>query len=695
MRTIFFLSYPFDEPRSGDYDYCTTIVDAINHLNPSGIQAEYLVGETLGIPTDIEINSILLETRKSGGAPFYSALTSYMENPTKKEYTSKIIKYLKEYHSKEKVLNLQMRPPESGFIFSPEELQSLKDAGIKVCITCHEYKLNYDRRWLQTILHPYFEIADKVFFFNTKDLSNAHKHAIRSVFIDDIFSRDAEVESSLLLHSFSSSAHTTLVKQVRGDKLNLYTKELKFQEFSCDMLAGELVCDTKGEHFRYMEGSYKSVRGGSFTLEWGVLKDIGIPKLGKADLKIYGTALGVVHSGQSITDIPSKEFSFNHCAYDLKSKSVLTRVPATAASDIKITSVETRPPNVIIFGLIREGKGFEEALDFIKSAKESLSHTRLIIAGKVVSYVLLAQIIKAKYGIKDLDDKQLKEFDKGVDYNKFIQQVIALKKQKIFSSISADVACTEDMVSVLFKNALDLSNAKSVKCLQAPCNPLGVFINELSQTIPEVLPIDIFLDVELDALGALFVQAKYAIKYDEKGWANNASALINAIYYGCILYTSWGMCTDQEVTAGKYKGAIVLPNGKYGLKDSEHLSVAEEKDGKRASYKTKATLEPKKIYITAQILIDDIKAREELDRQRKEGFSESKAEDIEDDSSLALISTQDNIQTIEQQQKLLREQFDPLVLADEIVKEIDNLFLTDYELALAGKYDHLGFWGIE
>ncbi len=60
MKTIFFLSYPFDEPRSGDYDYCTTIVGSINHLNAPNIQAKYLVGETLDIPTNIEINSTLL-----------------------------------------------------------------------------------------------------------------------------------------------------------------------------------------------------------------------------------------------------------------------------------------------------------------------------------------------------------------------------------------------------------------------------------------------------------------------------------------------------------------------------------------------------------------------------------------------------------------------------------------------------------
>jgi hypothetical protein len=45
----------------------------------------------------------------------------------------------------------------------------------------------------------------------------------------------------------------------------------------------------------------------------------------------------------------------------------------------------------------------------------------------------------------------------------------------------------------------------------------------------------------------IFAQAKYAIKFDEKGWANNASSHINALANGLIIFTGWGICTDTDV----------------------------------------------------------------------------------------------------------------------------------------------------
>ena len=78
-----------------------------------------------------------------------------------------------------KILNPQLRPPETGFALCPSDLKALKEEGVKIALTCHEYKLNFSRRWLQTILHAYFSEAELVFFFNQKDLNNAAKHADR------------------------------------------------------------------------------------------------------------------------------------------------------------------------------------------------------------------------------------------------------------------------------------------------------------------------------------------------------------------------------------------------------------------------------------------------------------------------------------------------------------------------------------
>lgn len=51
----------------------------------------------------------------------------------------------------------------------------------------------------------------------------------------------------------------------------------------------------------------------------------------------------------------------------------------------------------------------------------------------------------------------------------------------------------------------------------------------------------------------IFKSAKYALKYDEKGWANNASSHINALANGLIVFTGWGMCTDDDVLPCRIK----------------------------------------------------------------------------------------------------------------------------------------------
>ena len=170
---VFFVSFPFDEKNSGDYDYCQKIVNGINQINPSS--AEYVTGDKIGFQVADKDNLIseLIKYRNNGGKQFYDQLVKYYTDPLRIKLATQIKEYIKLNKATQNILNLQFRPPETGFIFSPEDLEDLKVDGFKICITCHEYKLNYDRRWLQTISHPYFQISDLVLFFNEKDIKNA------------------------------------------------------------------------------------------------------------------------------------------------------------------------------------------------------------------------------------------------------------------------------------------------------------------------------------------------------------------------------------------------------------------------------------------------------------------------------------------------------------------------------------------
>lgn len=66
------------------------------------------------------------------------------------------------------------------------------------------------------------------------------------------------------------------------------------------------------------------------------------------------------------------------------------------------------------------------------------------------------------------------------------------------------------------------------------------------------LPLPVFFKLNLDepALVETFKQCKYVYKPDDKGMADNASAMISPMANGCILFTSWGAVTPAEFKAG-------------------------------------------------------------------------------------------------------------------------------------------------
>lgn len=564
MKKIFFLTYPFNEKNSGDYDYCSVMVDAINKSNTSTI-AQYITAEVL----EIALLDKIIGAKNKGGSSFKDSMNEYFKNHQRSENASKIIEFIAKDIAPQKVLNIQMRPPESGFIFTPKEIEEIKALGIKVCITCHEYKLNYTRTWLQEIMHPYFAVADKVFFFNEKDLSNANK---------------------------------------------------------------------------YRSGKDKAT-----------------------SFKVSGVAIGSLIESIGINE------DIEQGTYDLKAKACSIRVPAT----IPLASSEpfsSRPPNIITFGIIRANKGFEEALDFIKasSVDEDLSKSRLIIAGKCDSYKILAEILKAQYQIT-LDEYLLKEIEDGskIDFISMIRDFKERKNKVIQEAIPKHAPCQKKLAEYGFEQSLIQykSNAFVTIEREEKISKLQEFISLLAASIPEILPIDIFLDVSMNSLAKLFNKAKYAIKFDEKGWANNASSLINSLYFGCVLYTSWGMCTDKEVTDGEYKGAIVLPKGKYALKEGKHLSKTEEVKGKKKCYKTsgkKVNVE-KNFFVSAQSLIDDIKLRE-----KKDSGAVSDREEWAGSSS-PLLSNISNTKTLEKA-KLLLASFEVNKIALSMIDVFEQFF---------------------
>jgi len=427
---IFFLSLPFEVKNSGDYDYCTNLVQLLK--NKEGIEAEYITTDQLTQLTDIknkvkDLSEVILN-KNNGGELFYSSLDNFYEDQRRRDIAKAILEYLTKNKSPQKnILNLQLRPPESGFIFTVKDLTKLKTDNFKICITCHEYKLNFDRKWLQSIMHPYFKEADLVIFFNKKDRSNACKHANHSVFLDKILLETiSRKDIKLLSHSFPKQSCKSL-KLISQDKTPcFFLDKQELTSLKCDMLIGQLSNvesqgKPKGAPIRYKDIHGAIALSNKFKLEWGVREGIRILETPGGKFKVSGTIINpyVTKEIESIKSTPSQTYVFEHDQYNLQKISQLSRVPPTAINikaikeyRSKIDFFDSKAPNIMIFGLIRNNKGYTNAIDIIREIhynyKIELPSTRLIIVGNVGDTEAsgsLAEIINAKFNCPEIIDK--------------------------------------------------------------------------------------------------------------------------------------------------------------------------------------------------------------------------------------------------------------------------------------------------
>lgn len=697
---VFYISFPFDEENCGDYDYCVTSAEALRRLGRFDVQ--YVRSTDVAGYDSKKANSLLsiIKGKNTGGREFYSSLGEFYSNSDRQALAESIKNYLLSNKIGQNVLNMQVRAPETGFLFSYGDLRELKTAGFKICVTCHEYKLNYDRRWLQTILHSYFSEADLVLFFSQKDLKNASKHANHSAFLDKTAIGDA---NSLLTHKLCSQPFTAALKPALGDT-HYYNAVFKSttlkQNLECELFSGNFITAIPKEPLvLHGDGEVSVVTVNRQTR----LKFAGISKNVKIlsqDVSLTGIALNIpfkVSQSTEVHDIATAcgadLYKFSHLPYDLASKAKLTRVsPTVCEYACGSVSGTQKPCNIIIFGIIREGKGYEEAIEIAREIANNrdlpdlLKKMRILMVGNPLSYELLADILNEKFGLNTdkvhIDADLLKRIanEEPQDLGAFTAQMRHEKMHQLKHKISSQSMISDELIQHFYQNILEEQKAARTKAI-ITLSPIQKFVQHLESEMTEVLPIDIFLNVCREQLPAIFDQAKYAVKFDEKGWANNASALINMLAYGCILYTGWGMCTDSEVTSGRYKGAIVLPQGKYCLKSDMHLDLSEEIQDKRSHFtrdKKDLKHDAKKTLVIAKDILDDIFAREGGVTGKITTKAAVKAQTDEQSAAKAqilkrecvLISNYNNEATFIAAQALLQE-----FAAEKIAKEMTQAFL--------------------
>jgi hypothetical protein len=165
---IFLSSGPFEGLHTGDTDYAEKIVGILKNEK---IQASYITGSTtnstgqsLYDPKSIEYQHIKADHKL------------IIDNDNRKQAVANVINYMLSFDGP-KIFHLQLRTPETGCMFLPEDLKKMRDQGIQVVVTCHEWQLNNHRPWYQDQALKYFQQVDKVIFLNPDDAAHAVNYA--------------------------------------------------------------------------------------------------------------------------------------------------------------------------------------------------------------------------------------------------------------------------------------------------------------------------------------------------------------------------------------------------------------------------------------------------------------------------------------------------------------------------------------
>ena len=98
--------------------------------------------------------------------------------------------------------------------------------------------------------------------------------------------------------------------------------------------------------------------------------------------------------------------------------------PTTAQKKLNHKSAMNKPPNLVIYGTIREHKGFEFALDLIEQMHEQNLPSRPLVVGSPSSSLLLSLILNKKFGYQFFKEVTLKEMMVKITDESSIQEQV-------------------------------------------------------------------------------------------------------------------------------------------------------------------------------------------------------------------------------------------------------------------------------
>ena len=154
----------------------------------------------------------------------------------------------------------------------------------------------------------------------------------------------------------------------------------------------------------------------------------------------------------------------------------------------------------------------------------------MIVDNAGQEFKVLVDLMNQKLGCPSFFNTDLlKDIDKGEeDHEAIVQRLHDKKLQLIRNFLQTGPFYTEGLENIVHQRQLEHHNnlhtqlnPKSLK------NNLQKFIWKAEAEVSDTLLIDILLDFEVSKLTEICSNANYAVKYDEKGWTNNASAFFH------------------------------------------------------------------------------------------------------------------------------------------------------------------------
>lgn len=535
-NTIIFISNTtLDGFREGDGDLMDKLTIGLNN---NGVNAVRVIGNAVNIPDDKQhlvhnhqLVSLCGEKRELDLKILQNKFLDVINNPL--------------YNDKHKILyigsrlraiqgtNNQVLFSESGALFDKKFINILKEMNIKVVVCALEFKF-FKRSYAELercyyTLDQHFFLADKIHFLTKLDkkdfeetVEKFEKNTCLSIIDEKIniwgIKRTKELNDGLL--ELGESDYARHMRAVENKKVELAS-------LSNASSPARISCQ---KELTILNKQTKQVQGdkGKLAQAYMLKKDSF-----NSDLKNLTTEIRK-SSTYMFDSLNTKELN-RHKNKGVFISGIYTIAPLTENEILKIGEklkidgknkidiLCNRPTNILNFGLIRGQKGIDEAIELAELLKKEGSKIKVIIAGKL--FVDLNMVKNIFCRIFKVERSQ---------FSDELHEALILRGNE---NIKGGKNNLQDIEKAIAEN-------KNIKKFNDFC--ISFYKKLAAEKQDCVTNIEVHFNVEEEKLRELAMQCKYAIKFDNKGMANNASTIVSCLGFYLPTVTTQGLLTSEE-----------------------------------------------------------------------------------------------------------------------------------------------------